>query len=115
MFFYLSQVPQWLAENGHAVWADWLSFLRVFQYITFRTAGAAVTALLLCWWLGPKIIALLKWLKFGQEYSDKAEEAGGLHARVLSKKIKMLSSWRQDSLCAYSKQGCRWRPLPFVW
>lgn len=86
MFFYLSQVPQWLAENGHAVWADWLSFLRVFQYITFRTAGAAVTALLLCWWLGPKIIALLKWLKFGQEYSDKAEEAGGLHARVLSKK-----------------------------
>ena len=86
MFFYLSQVPQWLVENGHAVWADWLSFLRVFQYITFRTAGAAVTALLLCWWLGPKIIALLKWLKFGQEYSDKAEEAGGLHARVLSKK-----------------------------
>ena len=86
MFFYLSQVPQWLAENGHAVWADWLSFLRVFQYITFRTAGAAVTALLLCWWLGPKIIALLKRLKFAQEYSDKAEEAGGLHARVLSKK-----------------------------
>ena len=86
MFFYLSQVPQWLAENGHAVWADWLSFLRVFQYITFRTASAAVTAVLLCWWLGPKIIALLKWLKFGQEYSDKAEEAGGLHARVLSKK-----------------------------
>ena len=86
MFFYLSQVPQWLAENGHAVWADWLSFLRVFQYITFRTAGAAVTALLLCWWLGPKIIALLKRSKFGQEYSDKAEEAGGLHARVLSKK-----------------------------
>ena len=86
MFFYLSQVPQWLAENGHAAWADWLSFLRVFQYITFRTAGAAVTALLLCWWLGPKIITLLKRSKFGQEYSDKAEEAGGLHARVLSKK-----------------------------
>ena len=58
----------------------------MFQYITFRTAGAAVTALLLCWWLGPKIIALLKRSKFGQEYSDKAEEAGGLHARVLSKK-----------------------------
>ena len=86
MFFYLSQIPQWLAENGHVAWADWLSFLRVFQYITFRTAGAAVTALLLCWWLGPKIIALLKRSKFGQEYSDKAEEAGGLHARVLSKK-----------------------------
>ena len=47
MFFYLSQAPQWLAENGYTAWADWLSFLRVFQYITFRTAGAAVTALLL--------------------------------------------------------------------
>ena len=86
MFFYLSQIPEWLAENGHVAWADWLSFLRVFQYITFRTAGAAVTALLLCWWLGPKIITLLKRSKFGQEYSDKAEEAGGLHARVLSKR-----------------------------
>ncbi len=86
MFFYLSQVPQWLADNGYAAYADWFSFLRVFQYITFRTAGAAVTALLLCWWLGPKIISLLKRLNLGQEYSDKAEEAGGLGARVLSKK-----------------------------
>ena len=86
MFYYLSQVPQWLAQNGYAGYADWISFLRVFQYITFRTAGAAVTALLLCWWLGPKIISLLKRLKFGQEYADKAEEAGGLDARVLSKK-----------------------------
>ena len=86
MIFYLSQVPQWLAGNGHAVLADWLSFLRVFQYITFRTAGAAVTALLFCWWFGPKIIGLLKRLKFNQNYKDKAEEAGGLDARVLSKR-----------------------------
>ena len=86
MFFYLSQVPQWLAENGHAAWADWLSFLRVFQYITFRTAGAALTALLFCWWFGPKIIGLLKRLKFSQDYKDKAEEAGGLDVRVLSKR-----------------------------
>ena len=86
MFFYFSQVPQWLAGNGHAVLADWLSFLRVFQYITFRTAGAAVTALLFCWWFGPKIIGLLTRLKFSQDYKDKAEEAGGLDARVLSKR-----------------------------
>jgi phospho-N-acetylmuramoyl-pentapeptide-transferase len=63
-----------------------LSFLRLFRYITVRSAGAAVTALVLSWWLGPKIIRWLKRLKFGQEYSDKAEEAGGLAARVLSKK-----------------------------
>ena len=85
MFYYLSQMPQWLVDNGHAAWADWLSFLRVFQYITFRTAGAAVTALLLSWWLGPKIIAKLKQLKFSQQYEDKAEAAGGLEARANKK------------------------------
>ena len=67
-------------------WADRLSFLRLFHYITFRSAGAAVTALLLSWWLGPKVINCLKRLKFGQDYADKAEEGGGLGARVLSKK-----------------------------
>ena len=85
MFYYLSQMPQWLVDNGHAAWADWLSILGVFQYITFRTAGAAVTALLLSWWLGPKIIAKLKQLKFSQQYEDKAEAAGGLEARVNKK------------------------------
>ena len=85
MFYYLSQMPQWLVDNGHAAWADWLSFLRVFQYITFRAAGAAVTALLLSWWLGPKIIAKLKQLKFSQQYEDKAEAAGGLEARINKK------------------------------
>jgi phospho-N-acetylmuramoyl-pentapeptide-transferase len=51
-----------------------------------RSAGAAVTALLLSWWLGPRVIRWLKRLKFGQDYADRAEEAGGLAARLLSKK-----------------------------
>jgi phospho-N-acetylmuramoyl-pentapeptide-transferase len=59
-------------------WADHLSALRLFRYITVRSAGAAITALILSWWLGPKIIHWLKQLKFGQDYADKAEEAGGL-------------------------------------
>jgi phospho-N-acetylmuramoyl-pentapeptide-transferase len=42
--------------------------------------------LILSWWLGPKIIHWLKQQKFGQDYADRAEEAGGLAARVLSKK-----------------------------
>jgi phospho-N-acetylmuramoyl-pentapeptide-transferase len=62
-----------------------MSALRLFRYITFRCAGAAITALALSWWLGPRVIAWLKQLKFGQEYVDKAE-AGGLAARLLSKK-----------------------------
>src|SRR5437762_2638419 len=84
MFFYLSQYILKAAEGTQ--WADPLSGLRVFKYVMFRSAGAAMTALLLSWWWGPKIIAWLKRLKFGQEYEDKAEEGGSLVARVLSKK-----------------------------
>ncbi|MGB7767520.1 MAG: phospho-N-acetylmuramoyl-pentapeptide-transferase [Verrucomicrobiia bacterium] len=84
MLYYLSQkLLDWSAGTH---WADHLSALRLFRYITVRSAGAAITALLLSWWLGPKIIHWLKQLKFGQDYADKAEEAGGLGARVLSKK-----------------------------
>jgi phospho-N-acetylmuramoyl-pentapeptide-transferase len=84
MFYYLSQLL--LKWSAGTPWADRLSPLRLFRYITFRCAGAAISALILSWWLGPKVIEWLKQLKFGQDYADKAEEAGGLGARVLSKK-----------------------------
>jgi phospho-N-acetylmuramoyl-pentapeptide-transferase len=84
MLYYLSQH---LLDWSHGtIWENRLSALRLFRYITVRSAGAAITALILSWWLGPKIIHWLKQLKFGQDYADKAEEAGGLAARVLSKK-----------------------------
>ena len=84
MLYYLSQkLLDWSAGTH---WGDHLSALRLFRYITIRSAGAAVTALILSWWLGPTIIRWLKQLKFGQDYADKAETAGGLGARVLSKK-----------------------------
>src|SRR5881394_4010356 len=84
MLYYLSQ---WLLDRSVGTpWADRLSALRLFKYITVRSAGAAVTALLLSWWLGPKVIRWLKQLKFGQEYADKAEVGGTLAARLLSKK-----------------------------
>jgi phospho-N-acetylmuramoyl-pentapeptide-transferase len=84
MFYYLSQ---WLLKwSEETEWADALSALRLFRYITVRSAGAAVTALLLSWWLGPRIIAGLKQLKFGQDYQDKAEVAGDIKTRFLSKK-----------------------------
>jgi phospho-N-acetylmuramoyl-pentapeptide-transferase len=84
MLYYLSQH---LLEWSHGtVWENRLSVLRLFRYITVRSAGAAITALILSWWLGPKIIHWLKQLKFGQDYADKAEEVGGLASRVLSKK-----------------------------
>ena len=80
-------LSQWLLDWSHGSgWESRLSFLRLFRYITVRSAGAAVTALVICWWLGPKVIRWLKQLKFGQDYDDKAEAAGGLAARVLSKR-----------------------------
>ncbi|MGD0744090.1 MAG: phospho-N-acetylmuramoyl-pentapeptide-transferase [Verrucomicrobiota bacterium] len=84
MFYLFSQ--QLLDWSKGTPWADHLSALRLFHYIAVRSAGAAITALLLSWWLGPKIIHWLKQQKFGQDYADRAEEAGGLAARVLSKK-----------------------------
>ncbi|HVM49922.1 MAG TPA: phospho-N-acetylmuramoyl-pentapeptide-transferase [Candidatus Acidoferrum sp.] len=84
MLYYLSQYL--LDASAGTPWAHRLSALRLFSYITFRSAGAAVTALALSWWLGPSMIAWLKRLKFGQEYADKAEEASSISARLLSKK-----------------------------
>lgn len=84
MLFYLSQ---WIQEQAAGTaWADSLSVLRVFRYITVRSAGAALSALLLSLWLGPLVIAWLKKLKFGQEYLDKAQEAGTTEKQVFSKK-----------------------------
>ena len=74
MLYYLSQYL--LNVTAGTNWAGPLSPLRVFKYITFRSGGAAVTALLLSWMLGPGMIGWLKRVKFGQEYADKAEAAG---------------------------------------
>ncbi len=84
MLYYLSQ---WVLERAaDGPWEEPLSALRLFRYITVRSAGAATTALLLSWWFGPPVIAWLKRLRFGQEYRDRAEEAGRLDKRLLEKK-----------------------------
>jgi phospho-N-acetylmuramoyl-pentapeptide-transferase len=77
MIYYLSQHLQDVAAGGP--WADTLSGLRVFRYITVRAAGAAVTALLLSWWLGPRLIAWLRGIRLRQEYRDRAEQSGVQH------------------------------------
>jgi phospho-N-acetylmuramoyl-pentapeptide-transferase len=84
MLFYLSQYVLALVKNTPLQGV--FSFLRLFTYITFRSAGAAVTALAVSWWLGPRLIVWLKELKFGQDYADRAEEAGQLPSRLLDKR-----------------------------
>ena len=87
MFYYLSQLPEWLKANEYGQWADWLSPLRVFQYITFRSAGAAVTALLLCWWFGSRAICWLKSIGVRQEYEDRVREDGDMSDGVTKRGV----------------------------
>ncbi len=46
------------------------SFLNVFRYISFRTFGAAITAILLCLAMGPWFIRMLQKKQIGQEVRD---------------------------------------------
>jgi phospho-N-acetylmuramoyl-pentapeptide-transferase len=52
-----------------------LSVLNVFRYITFRSAYAAVTSLLLCYLLGPVMIAWLRQVKLGQRIRAEGPQA----------------------------------------
>jgi len=61
MFYYLR-----LLQNH-----DELSFLRVFDYVSFRTAWAAITALAISLLFGPRMIRLLKEFQIGQHIREE--------------------------------------------
>src|SRR5438105_14245710 len=48
-----------------------LRVMNVFQYLTFRTAYAAITALVLCLVLGPRMIRKLREFNFGQQIREE--------------------------------------------
>jgi phospho-N-acetylmuramoyl-pentapeptide-transferase len=52
-----------------------LSALNVFRYITFRAAYAAITALLVCFALGPPMIEWLRRVKLGQRIRAEGPQA----------------------------------------
>lgn len=56
--------------------ADDFVILNVFRYLTFRTIGAVVTALILSFIFGPKII---RWLKAKQRHGQPIREDGPAH------------------------------------
>ena len=66
----LLNLAQWLQTLSPE-----LSFLRVFQYITFRAVMAAVTALLIGVGMGPFVIRKLRELKIGQPIRGYGIEA----------------------------------------
>lgn len=74
MFYALTQYL--LERTQGSDLGEMISWLRVFRYITFRTAGAAMTGLLLSLLLGPYVIAWLRRMHFGEHYVAKAEAHG---------------------------------------
>src|SRR5580765_6545277 len=62
--------------------SDSLSVLNVFRYLTVRTGGATVTALIFVFWLGPSIITLLR-LKQGKGQPIRQD---GPQSHLLTKK-----------------------------
>lgn len=66
MFYYLKYF-----QHVH----DSLSFLRVFEYVTFRTAWAAITAMMISLLFGSKVIRLLKQLQIGQQIRQEGPRA----------------------------------------
>ena len=65
----LLMLAQWLQGSSPE-----FGFLRVFQYLTLRAVLAAVTALLIGLWIGPKAIRMLTALKIGQPVRGYAME-----------------------------------------
>jgi phospho-N-acetylmuramoyl-pentapeptide-transferase len=49
--------------------------LNVFQYVTFRTAYATVTALFISWLFGGRVIKKLRAMKYGQEIREEGPES----------------------------------------
>lgn len=68
MFYYLFYE---LLYQHYATQFRALRVLNVFQYLTFRTAYAAVTALVLSLMLGPRMIRKLREFNFGQQIREE--------------------------------------------
>ena len=54
---------------------QYFSPLNVFRYFTVRAALAAATALILSWYVGPKIINLMKRKQIGEEVGTDGPES----------------------------------------
>ena len=70
MFYYLAD---WIRNSFHT------PGFGLFQYITFRAAAAAITALLISFIFGPKIIRLMKKKQIGEQAKMELENIG-LHS-----------------------------------
>lgn len=58
------------------------SFLNIFKYLTFRTGGAIFTSLIICFLIGPKMIAVLK----EKQHGGQPIREDGPESHLLTKK-----------------------------
>ena len=70
---------------GQQGWAHAFSFLNLFQYITFRAAGAGILAFLLSLIFGPRVIRRLISMKLGQPLrtAEEVHKLAELHGGKL--------------------------------
>ncbi len=68
--------------NLFAPYAEHFLFFNLFRYLTFRSGGAVFTSMILCFWLGPKII---EWLKSKQGEGQPIRDDGP-ESHLLTKK-----------------------------
>jgi len=82
--------------NLLAPYAGDIQFFNLFRYLTFRSGGAVFTSLLLCMWMGPKVI---RWLK-SKQGEGQPIRLDGPESHLITKKgtptmggIMILLSW----------------------
>jgi len=73
MFYYIFY--QLLYENYKYTESWFVKLLNVFQYITFRTAYATITAMLLSLLFGGRVIRWLSELKYGQQIREEGPQS----------------------------------------
>lgn len=82
--------------NLLAPYANDIQFFNLFRYITFRSGGAVFTSLILCLWMGPKVI---RWLK-SKQGEGQPIRTDGPESHLITKKgtptmggVMILLSW----------------------
>lgn len=75
MIYYLFYEILYRSLHGEARESVFFKALNVFQYVTFRTAYAAITALLISLLFGNRVIRYLRSLKVGQEIREEVPRA----------------------------------------
>lgn len=74
-YFFYKLIYEGLKDNPGYAESYFVKLLNVFQYVSFRTAYAAITALLLSLLFGGRVINWLRDLKYGQQIREEGPQS----------------------------------------